>query len=75
MDELKAESSLIYLFINYRARDLKKTKLLDNITKNIAIPSQNGKNFTSNLRLGRSNLIVCLTSRFFKKIEGGGGSN
>ncbi|GES74616.1 hypothetical protein GLOIN_2v1840368 [Rhizophagus clarus] len=59
LDELKAEGSLIYLcrfvrsafFINYRARDPEKTKLLDNITKSIAIPSRNGKNFTSNLRL------------------------
>ncbi|GES93354.1 hypothetical protein GLOIN_2v1886077 [Rhizophagus clarus] len=59
LDELKAEGSLIYLcrfvrsafFINYRARDPEKTKLLDNITKSIAIPSRNGKNFASNLRL------------------------
>ena len=36
---------------NYERRDTKATKSLDKITKNIVVPSQNGKNIASNLQL------------------------
>ncbi|RIA85927.1 hypothetical protein C1645_830082 [Glomus cerebriforme] len=59
MEELQAQNSLPYLCrfirhtfaVNYSSRDTEKMKTLDKITKNIAIPSQNGKNFASNLKL------------------------
>ncbi|RIA89069.1 hypothetical protein C1645_825367 [Glomus cerebriforme] len=59
MEELYAQNSLPYLCrfiqhvfaINYSSRDTEKMKTLDKIMKNIAVLSQNGKNFTSNLKL------------------------
>jgi len=59
MDELKAQNSLpiLRLFIqkafvvNYTARNTEKTKELDDVTRNIAVPSRNGNNFASNLKL------------------------
>ncbi|CAG8803180.1 22547_t:CDS:1, partial [Dentiscutata erythropus] len=59
IEELKAQNSMHYLCkfiqhafaINYLLRDTKRTKTLDNLTKNIAVPSRNGKNLASNLRL------------------------
>ncbi|CAB5368044.1 unnamed protein product [Rhizophagus irregularis] len=37
--------------VNYSARDTAKTKTLDKLTKDIRVPSRNGKNFASNLHL------------------------
>ena len=59
IDELRARNSLSVLrhfiqeafIINYTSRDTEKTKTLDNITRKIAVPSRNGKNFASNLQL------------------------
>jgi len=59
IDELRARNSLSVLrhfiqeafIINYISRDTEKTKTLDNITRKIAVPSRNGKNFASNLQL------------------------
>jgi hypothetical protein len=58
MEELKAQRSLPHLrrfvqhafVINYEKRNIEGTKALDKLTKSIAVPSQNGKNFASNLR-------------------------
>jgi len=57
--ELRANNSLIYLrhlvkralVLNYTIRDTERTKTLDKITQNIAVPSRNGRNYASNLRL------------------------
>jgi hypothetical protein len=59
MTELRAQNSMQHLrkfvinaiFINYIARDTEGTKTLDNITKNIAVPSRNGRNIASRLHL------------------------
>ncbi|RIA82773.1 hypothetical protein C1645_834829 [Glomus cerebriforme] len=59
MKELRAQNLLPYLCrfiwhafaINYSSKDTEKMKTLDKITKNIAVPSRNGKNFASNLKL------------------------
>ena len=59
MDELLAQDSMYLLnkfiqhvfAINYLSRDTEKTKTLDRLTKNIAVPSRNGKSFASNLHL------------------------
>jgi len=59
IDELRSNDSLIYLshlvkralVLNYTIRDTERTKSLDRITINIAVPSRNGKNYASNLRL------------------------
>jgi hypothetical protein len=59
MDELLAQDSMYHLnkfiqhtfAINYSSRNTEKTKTLDRLTKNIAVPSRNGKNFASNLHL------------------------
>ena len=37
--------------INYDSRDTEGTKILDSITKNIAVPSRNGRNIANNLQL------------------------
>jgi len=58
MNELKAQHSLPHLrrfvqhafVINYEERNIDGTKGLDRLTKDIIVPSQNGKNFASNLR-------------------------
>ncbi|CAG8665092.1 5764_t:CDS:2 [Cetraspora pellucida] len=57
-DELHAQNSISHLCkfiqsafaINYTSRDIEGTKALDRLTKNIAVPSLNGKNFASNLK-------------------------
>ncbi|PKK58861.1 hypothetical protein RhiirC2_871429 [Rhizophagus irregularis] len=59
LDELRAKNSMYYLCkfirhafaINYSLRDTEGTKALDKITKDIAVPSRNGKNFASDLKL------------------------
>jgi len=59
VDELHAVGSMPYLCkfiqhafaVNYLARDTEKMKTLDKLTKNIGVPSRNGKNFASNLHL------------------------
>ena len=59
MTELKAQNSLhtlqrfvIKVFIvNYDSKNTDMMKSLDEITKNVAVPSQNGRNITSNLLL------------------------
>jgi hypothetical protein len=59
MNELRAQDSLRTLqrfvrmafIMNYNSRDTEGTKTLDNITKNIVVPSRNGKNIASNLYL------------------------
>ena len=59
MNELRAQNSLFTLqrfvrrafIINYDSRDTEATKSLDNITRDIAVPSRNGGNFASNLQL------------------------
>jgi len=59
MTELKAQNSLHTLqkfvrrtfFINYNSRDADVTKSLDNLTRNMAVPSRNGRNIASNLQL------------------------
>jgi hypothetical protein len=58
IDELWARNSMNSLCrfirhafaINYSSRDIEKTKTLDRLTKDIAVPSRNGKNFASNLQ-------------------------
>jgi len=37
--------------INFNSRDVDAMKVLDNLTKNIAVPSRSGKNIASKLRL------------------------
>ncbi|CAG8712522.1 3729_t:CDS:2, partial [Dentiscutata erythropus] len=37
--------------VNYTLRDTEGTKALDRLTKSIAIPSRNGKNFANNIKL------------------------
>jgi len=57
--ELRAQNTMQYLhklvinaiFVNYIERDTEGTKTLDKITKNIAVPSRNGRNIASRLRL------------------------
>jgi hypothetical protein len=59
MDELLAQNSMDHLnkFIqhafatNYLSRDTEKTKALDRLTKDIVVPSRNGRDFASNLNL------------------------
>jgi hypothetical protein len=59
ISELKAQNSLHTLqrfvqrafIINYESRDTEATKSLDRMTRNIAVPSRNGKNIASNLQL------------------------
>lgn len=59
MTELQAQNTMQYLhklvinaiFVNYIARDTEGTKTLDEITKNIAVPSRNGRNIASRLHL------------------------
>lgn len=59
MTELKAQNSLSTLqrfvrraiTVNYNSRDTDTTKSLDKMTKNIVVPSRNGKNVASNLQL------------------------
>ncbi|KAF0541216.1 hypothetical protein F8M41_005596 [Gigaspora margarita] len=59
IEELKTQNSMHYLCkfiqhafaINYLSRDTERMKTLDNLTKKIAVPSQNGKNLASNLHL------------------------
>ena len=59
VDELHALGSMSHLckfiqhafVINYSARNIEKTKALDKLTKNIGVPSRNGKNFANNLIL------------------------
>ncbi|GBC25343.2 hypothetical protein GLOIN_2v1840951 [Rhizophagus irregularis DAOM 181602=DAOM 197198] len=59
MTELKANHSLRTLqkfvqrafVVNYNSRDVDATKALDKMTKNIAVPSRNGKNIASRLQL------------------------
>ena len=59
IDDLRGENSLIYLInsvkkavvFNYNIRDPERTKNLDVITKNLVVPSRNGRNFASNLQL------------------------
>jgi hypothetical protein len=59
MDELQAQGSMSHLckfirhafVVNYKSRDTEKTKSLDKLTKNIKVPSRNGRDFASNLRL------------------------
>jgi hypothetical protein len=59
IDELCAQGSMQHLCnflqhafaINYSSRNTEETKTLDRLTKDIAVPSRNGKNFASNLRL------------------------
>ncbi|CAB5355701.1 unnamed protein product [Rhizophagus irregularis] len=59
MTELKANHSLRTLqkfvqkafVVNYNSRDVDATKALDKMTKNIAVPSKNGKNIASRLQL------------------------
>jgi hypothetical protein len=59
MTELRVQNSLRILqrfvqkafVINYDSRNTEMTKSLDKITKNIVIPSRNGKNIASNLQL------------------------
>ncbi|CAG8731356.1 20604_t:CDS:2 [Rhizophagus irregularis] len=59
LDELRAKNSMYYLCkfirhtfaINYSLKDTEGTKALDKITKDIAVPSRNGQNFASNLKL------------------------
>jgi len=59
IDDLRRENSLIYLnnlvkkavIFNYNIRDPERTKSLDIITRNLAIPSRNGRNIASNLQL------------------------
>ncbi|CAB4435775.1 unnamed protein product [Rhizophagus irregularis] len=58
MAELRARHSLPHLrrfvqhafVVNYEKRNIEGTKTLDKLTKTIAVPSQNGKNFASNLQ-------------------------
>jgi hypothetical protein len=57
MAEFRDQNSMFYLCkfiryafaINYSSRDTEKTKSLDRVTKDIAVPSRNGKNFADNL--------------------------
>ncbi|CAG8749997.1 10438_t:CDS:2 [Dentiscutata erythropus] len=59
MDELHAHNSIYHLCkfvqsafaVNYASRDTEGTKALDKLIKSIAVPSRNGKNFTSNIKL------------------------
>ncbi|RIA96163.1 hypothetical protein C1645_815735 [Glomus cerebriforme] len=59
IEELRVQNLFSYLCrfiqhafaVNYSSRDTEKMKTLDKIMKNIAVPSRNGKNFTSNLKL------------------------
>jgi hypothetical protein len=59
IEDLRRENSLLYLnnlvkkamVFNYDIRDPEKTKSLDIITKNLAVPSRNGRNFANNLQL------------------------
>ena len=58
-NEIQAQGSMSHLCkfiqhafaVNYSAKDTEKTKTLDKLTKDIKVPSRNGKNFASNLRL------------------------
>jgi len=36
---------------NYDSRNIEVTKTLDKMTKNVSVPSRNGKNIANNLRL------------------------
>jgi len=59
VDELQVQGSMSHLCkfiqyafaVNYSARDTEKTKTLDKLTKDIKVPSRNGKNFANNLHL------------------------
>ena len=59
MIELKAQGSLRVLrkfvqsafVMNYDKREIERTKTLDRMTKDIAIPSRNGRNIANNLQL------------------------
>lgn len=59
MTELRSHDSLHTLqrfvrkafIINYDSRDTDKTKSLDKMTMDIAVPSRNGRNIASNLQL------------------------
>ena len=59
MDELQDQGSMAHLckfiqhafVVNYTSRDTEKTKSLDKLTKDIKVPSRNGRDFASNLRL------------------------
>ena len=59
MNKLRTEGSLRILqrfvrkafIINYDSRDTEGTKSLDRITRDIVVPSRNGKNIASNLQL------------------------
>ena len=58
-DELHNLGSMSHLYkfiqyaftVNYSARNTEKIKTLDKLMKDIRMPSRNGKNFASNLRL------------------------
>ncbi|KAF0500669.1 hypothetical protein F8M41_020205 [Gigaspora margarita] len=59
IDKLRAQNSISHLCkfiqsafaVNYRSRDIERTRALDRLTKNFAVPSRNGKNFASNIKL------------------------
>ena len=59
MVEFRAQNSMYHLCkfvryafaINYSSRDTDRTKTLDRLTKDISVPSRNGKNFADNLHL------------------------
>jgi hypothetical protein len=59
IDDLRREDSMIYLnnlvnkavIYNYNTRDPERTKTLDVMTKNLSVPSRNGRNFANNLQL------------------------
>jgi hypothetical protein len=58
IDKLRANNSLIYLnhlvkraiILNYNIRDIERTKFLNKITQNIAVPSQNSRNYASPIK-------------------------
>lgn len=58
MTEFRRKNSMYYLcrfiqhafLINYSSRETDETKTLDRLTKEIAVPSRNGKNLAHNLR-------------------------
>ena len=59
LTELRLQNTMPYLrrfvrnavAINYISRDTERTKTLDDLTRNIAVPSRSGRNVASNLRL------------------------
>ena len=59
LTELRARNTMYYLRrlvinainVNFLMRDTERTKTLDNITRDIAVPSRNGRNIADNLQL------------------------